>query len=93
MSYNLPMNETTHEVTPTVEVLHKRVVMNEYRLTRDRLYSNVNCIGRDDLTARDGHYIVADCELEAKMKMAERYPDDGYNFTCQLWKKDVQFGF
>jgi len=64
------------------------VKLNEYRMTRNSLYGH-NCIGRDDLSARNGHYITAGTEHEARVQMNAMYPADAGDFTCQLWKEDV----
>jgi len=48
--------------------------------------------GTSDLTARQGHYIKADTETEARVKMAKMFPEDlqrGYGFDFQLWKESV----
>lgn len=63
------------------------MVLNEYRCTRSDLYSH-NCIGRDDLTARQGHYVVARSEEEALEEMRRRHPAER-NFTVAIWKKNV----
>jgi len=48
------------------------------------------CIGRDDVRAREGHYIEAPSELEAMQIMAEEFPRDRHGFTAQLWKANVR---
>mgnify|MGYP001616966821 CR=1 FL=1 len=59
----------------------------EFRLTRCMLYSDPKCLGHDDLTARQGHYIQAESELEARKQMLVMFPrDDGW-FTCNVWKE------
>lgn len=60
--------------------------MTEYRCTRNALYQH-DCIGRDDVTARQGHYIHAESEEEAMQIMADRYPDETEaGFTVQQWQ-------
>ena len=60
--------------------------MTEYRCTRNASYSH-DCIGRDDLTARQGYYIHAKSEEEAMQIMASRYPDETEaGFTVQQWQ-------
>lgn len=60
--------------------------MQEYRCTRNALYQH-NCIGRDDLTARQGHYLWANSPEDAWHKMAERYPDETVaGFTVDEWE-------
>lgn len=62
--------------------------VNEYRCTRNSPYMH-DCIGRDDLGARQGHYVEATSELEAMEVMAKDYPSDRHGFTAQLWKENV----
>lgn len=60
--------------------------MKEYRCTRNALYSH-NCIGHDDITARQGHYIKAQSKEEAWEKMAIRFPEEvAEGFTVQEWE-------
>jgi hypothetical protein len=60
--------------------------MPEYRCTRNALYQH-HCIGHDDLTARQGHYLQASCAEEAWEKMAIRFPDETEaGFTVQEWE-------
>lgn len=49
--------------------------MNEYRCTRTALYLHP-CLGRDDLTARQGHYVDATTPEMAVREMAEAFPQD-----------------
>lgn len=59
--------------------------MKEYRCTRNALYSH-QCIGHDDLTARQGHYIQANSIEEAWQKMAIKFPKEtAAGFTVQEW--------
>lgn len=57
----------------------------EWRMTRDEPYSDPTCAGHDKLSAREGHYVIADTEDEAQEIMLERYP--GETFTCEMWKQ------
>lgn len=60
--------------------------MREFRCTRNALYSH-DCLGRDDITARQGHYIKANSAKEAWEKMAIRYPEETEaGFTIQEWE-------
>ena len=60
--------------------------MQEYRCTRNAPYTH-NCIGRDDLTARQGYYIQASSAEEAWERMAIRYPEEtSIGFTVQDWE-------
>jgi hypothetical protein len=60
--------------------------VKEYRCTRNALYSH-DCIGRDDLTARQGYYIHANSAEEAWEKMATRFPKEtDAGFTVQEWE-------
>jgi hypothetical protein len=50
------------------------------------MYSH-QCIGYDDLTARQGHYIKADSIEEAWQKMAIKFPEEAEaGFTVQEWR-------
>ncbi|NWF61748.1 MAG: hypothetical protein HXY43_21445 [Fischerella sp.] len=60
--------------------------MREFRCTRNALYLH-DCIGRDNIEARQGHYIKAETEEEAWQEMARRYPDETKaGFTVQEWE-------
>lgn len=60
--------------------------MKEYRCTRNASYSH-QCLGRDDLSARQGYYIMASSQEEAWEKMAVRYPEETKEgFTVQEWQ-------
>ncbi|WP_072013905.1 hypothetical protein [Myxosarcina sp. GI1] len=62
--------------------------MTEYRCTRNALYLH-ECLGRDDIRERQGHYIHAESEEEAWQKMALRYPDETEaGFTVQDWSEN-----
>ncbi|KOP23127.1 hypothetical protein AMR41_27880 [Hapalosiphon sp. MRB220] len=61
--------------------------MREYRCTRNALYLH-DCIGRDNIEARQGHYIKAETEEVAWQIMATRYPDETEaGFTVQEWER------
>jgi hypothetical protein len=58
----------------------------EYRCTRNALYTH-DCLGHDDITARQGYYIKADSAEEALEKMAIRFPEEvNEGFTVQEWE-------
>lgn len=57
----------------------------EFRCTRNTLYTH-DCLGRDNWSARQGHYIMAHDRDEALAKMAERFPDDTEGFTATKWQ-------
>lgn len=60
--------------------------MKEYRCTRNASYSH-QCLGRDDLSARQGYYIMASSQEEAWEKMAVRFPEEtGEGFTVEQWQ-------
>lgn len=60
--------------------------MKEYRCTRNALYTH-DCIGRDDITARQGYYIKANNAEEAWEIMATRYPEETETgFTVEEWE-------
>lgn len=60
--------------------------MKEYRCTRNALYAH-DCIGHDDITARQGYYIQASSADEAWEKMAIRFPEEVVEgFTVQDWE-------
>lgn len=56
--------------------------MNEYRCTRNQPYTH-NCIGRDDIGARQGYYIEAQSADEALRIMADEWSNDTAGFTVQ----------
>lgn len=61
--------------------------MKEFRCTCNAQYSH-NCLGRDDLTARQGHYIRAESAEEARQIMALRYPEDAEaGFTVEEFER------
>lgn len=60
--------------------------MKEYRCTRNAPYQH-DCIGHDDLVARQGYYIEAESAEEAWQKMAIRFPTETeVGFTTQEWE-------
>jgi hypothetical protein len=58
--------------------------MKKYRCTRKELYTH-ECLGKDNLSARQGYYIEADTEEEAFQKMAIRFPHES-EFTIHEWE-------
>ena len=62
--------------------------INEYRCTRNSPYMH-ECIGKDDLGARQGHYVQATSALEAMEIMAEDFPQDKHGFTAELWQENI----
>lgn len=61
------------------------LTLKEYRCTRNASYSG-NCVGRDDISARQGYYIHAHSEEEAWQLMASRYPNETRaGFSVQDW--------
>lgn len=60
--------------------------MKEYRCTRNASYAH-NCLGHNDLTARQGYYISADSAEEAWERMAIRFPEEvEVGFTVEEWE-------
>jgi hypothetical protein len=58
----------------------------EYRCTRNALYTH-DCLGHDDITARQGYYLWASSKEEAWQKMAVRFPEEtNEGFTVQEWE-------
>lgn len=58
----------------------------EFRCTRNVLYSH-QCLGHNDLTARQGYYITAGSQEEAWEKMACRFPEESAGgFTVEEWE-------
>lgn len=49
--------------------------MKKYRCTRNAQYLH-NCLGRNDLSARQGYYIMANNKEEAWQKMAILFPEE-----------------
>lgn len=57
--------------------------LTEYRGTRSAMYHH-DCIGQEDLTARQGHYCFAETIYGAVLDMIDRYPDEilhGFTLT------------
>ena len=75
-----------HNILPDpVEV--DRLTLTEYRCTRNADYTG-NCVGRDNISARQGYYIHAHSEEEAWQQMAARYPKETtLGFTVQDWSE------
>lgn len=60
--------------------------MKEYRCTRNAPYSH-QCLGHNDLSARQGYYITANSQEEAWEKMACRFPEEAdEGFTVDEWR-------
>lgn len=61
-------------------------MQKEYRCTRNALYTH-ECLGHNDITARQGHYVKANSAEEAWEKMAIRFPEEvNEGFTVQEWE-------
>jgi len=46
------------------------------------------CLGKNDIVPRQGHYIKAETEEEAWQKMADLYPEEAQSgFTVQEWEE------
>jgi len=61
--------------------------LNEYRLTRNKLYSDAE--DGKNLSIRQGHYIIAESAEAAIKVLDRRYPYDNKDFTVQLWREHV----
>jgi len=74
-----------HNILPNpVEI--ENLTLREYRCTRNAPYSH-ECIGRDDLSARQGYYINAHSAEEAWEQMASRFPEETEaGFTVEEWE-------
>ncbi|CAD5988510.1 hypothetical protein PCC9214_05398 (plasmid) [Planktothrix tepida] len=60
--------------------------LKDYRCTRNALYQH-NCLGQNDISARQGYYIKAHGIEEAWEKMAIRFPEETeLGFTVQEWE-------
>lgn len=57
----------------------------EFRCTRNTSYTH-DCLGRDDISARQGYYIKARDADDAIRQMAERFPEDTAGFTATKWQ-------
>jgi hypothetical protein len=76
-----------HDLLPSPAEIDN-LTLKEYRCTRNASYTG-NCIGRDDLTVRQGYYIHAHSEEEAWQQMAARYPKETEaGFTIQDWSEN-----
>lgn len=60
--------------------------MNEYRCTRPALYP-FGSLGHKCLGARQGHYVEAKSEEEARKIMEEDFP--GEEIDVQLWEENI----
>jgi hypothetical protein len=59
--------------------------MREFRCTRNALYMD-ECLGHEDISTRQGHYIWAEDEDAAWREMARRYPEETTaGFTVDPW--------
>ena len=61
--------------------------MNEYRCTRNQPYQH-DCIGREDIGARQGYYIKAKNATDALLVMKREWPNDTAGFTVELFNFD-----
>jgi hypothetical protein len=60
--------------------------MQEYRCTRNAPYLH-DCLGQDDISARQGYYIWANGTEDAWQKMAIRFPEEvTQGFTVDPWE-------
>jgi hypothetical protein len=62
------------------------LLLPEFRCTRPDLYRGT--ASEKDVTVRQGHYIRAADEDEARREMRQRYPNDS-EFTIQRWKEPL----
>jgi hypothetical protein len=89
--YNFTANELRqglkdiHNILPNpIEI--ENLTLREYRCTRNASYSH-DCIGRDDLSARQGYYINAHSVESAWEQMATRFPKEtDAGFTVEEWE-------
>ncbi|MEA5536804.1 hypothetical protein [Crocosphaera sp. XPORK-15E] len=73
-------------IPPILTFILSLQLMPEYRCTRNASYLH-DCIGRDDITARQGYYIKANSPEGAWKEMATRFPKDvECGFTIQEWE-------
>lgn len=61
--------------------------VQEYRCTRNELYTHPSCPGHEDLTARQGYYIKALTEEQALRVMCKDFPHDTEGFTATNTKE------
>lgn len=60
-------------------------MFKQYRCTRNALYLH-DCIGKKNLSARQGYYIKAKSEDEAIKIMEQRFPSEAQaGFTVEKW--------
>jgi hypothetical protein len=57
-------------------------------MTRPDKYAGEN-LAKQDLSIRQGYYILAESEEQAQQKMKEMFPNDS-KFDSQVWKRDVR---
>lgn len=70
-------------------------MLNEYRCTRCYPYADLKEPKRSDKTIRQGYYVQARSEQEARKLLVERLKQDGiycdgdriWGFTCDLWRR------
>lgn len=55
---------------------------HEYRCTRNQPYTE-----HTELSAREGHYIEAESEFDALIRMGKKFPNDTAGFTATLYKE------
>ena len=61
-------------------------MQREFRCTRNASYSH-QCLGHNDVSARQGYYITATSKESAWEKMATRFPEEtSEGFTVQEWQ-------
>lgn len=61
-------------------------MLKEFRCTRNALYSH-DCLGHEDISARQGYYIMAASKEEAWQRMATRFPEETKEgFTVEEWQ-------
>lgn len=53
----------------------------EWRCTRPRLYAMPGCPGHSNPKARQGYYVQADTEEEARAEMAQDFPGEPIDIT------------
>lgn len=53
--------------------------MPKYRCTRAVPYTNPACAGHKDLSARQGYYVTADTDVDARAAMDREFPGDRDN--------------
>ncbi len=76
------LNPLSQDEPLTVRARHP-----EFRCTRGDLYTH-DCLGRDDLSVRQGHYIRAATREAAIVEMARQYPNDPpESFTADKFKE------